>query len=50
MSNPSPKLQLSEKENKLIQLIRNIEYGEIRVIIQDRTPIRIEEMKKSIKL
>ena len=50
MNNQSPELQFSEKEKKLIQMIRNIEYGEIRVIIQDRTPIRIEELKRSIKL
>ncbi|SHI68190.1 DUF2292 domain-containing protein [Lutispora thermophila] len=42
--------ELSEKEKKLIELIRKIEYGEIKVIIQDKLPIRIEEMKKSIKL
>ncbi len=42
--------QLNEKEKKLISMIRNIEFGEIRIIIQDRTPIRIEEFKRSIKL
>jgi len=39
-----------EKEIKLIELIRSIGYGELRVIIQDMKPIRVEELKKSIKL
>jgi len=39
-----------EKEKKLIELIRSIGYGEIRITIQDRLPIRVEEVKKSIKL
>lgn len=41
---------ISEKEKKLIELIRDTEYGEIKIIIQDKQPIRIEEIKKSIKL
>ncbi|NLW42939.1 MAG: DUF2292 domain-containing protein [Tissierellia bacterium] len=41
---------LTEKELKLIELIREIKFGEIKIIIQDSTPIRIEEVRKSIKL
>ena len=41
---------INDKEKKLIKLIRDTEYGEIKIIIQDRQPIRIEELKKSIKL
>lgn len=40
----------SEKEERLLAIIREVEYGEIRIIIQDGIPIRIEELKKSIKL
>lgn len=40
----------NDKEEKLIQLIRDIKFGEIKVIIQDGAPIRVEEIKKSIKL
>ncbi|MBP3930101.1 MAG: DUF2292 domain-containing protein [Peptostreptococcaceae bacterium] len=40
----------SEKEERLLSIIRQVEYGEIRIIIQDGIPIRIEELKKSIKL
>ncbi len=41
---------MNEKELKLIRHIRNVEYGEINVIIQDKIPIRIVELRKSIKL
>lgn len=41
---------ISDREKKLIELIRDTEYGEIKIIIQDKQPIRIEEIKKSIKL
>ncbi|AOY78297.1 ATP-dependent DNA helicase RuvA [Clostridium formicaceticum] len=41
---------MTEKEKKLINLIRKIGHGEIKVIIQDSCPIRVEEFKKSIKL
>ena len=44
------KVELSEQEKKLLEIIRSIEYGEIKIIIQDKIPIRIEELKKSIKL
>lgn len=43
-------IKLNEKEERLIKLIREIEFGEIKIIVQDRIPIRIEEVKKSIKL
>ena len=41
---------LSEKEEHLLQIIKNIGYGEIKVIIQEGKPIRVEELRKSIKL
>ena len=40
----------SEKEEKLLSILRKVEYGEVRIIVQDGIPIRIEELKKSIKL
>ncbi|NMA49829.1 MAG: DUF2292 domain-containing protein [Tissierellia bacterium] len=43
-------IKLNEKEKKLIKLIRATKFGELKVIIQDSVPIRVEEMKKSIKL
>lgn len=44
------KIQLSEKEEKLIKLLRETEFGEIKIIVQDGIPTRVEEIKKSIKL
>ena len=44
------KLQLSEKEEKLIRLIREIKFGELRLFIADSQPVRLEEVRKSIKL
>ena len=41
---------LKEKEVNLLKIIRDVKYGEIKIIVQDGLPIRIEEMKKSIKL
>jgi len=41
---------LTEREENLIRLIRNIEYGEVKIIVQNKQPIRVEEVKKSIKL
>ena len=41
---------ITEKEKNLINLIRKLGYGEIKVIVQDSCPIRVEELRKSIKL
>ena len=43
-------LRLSEKEEKLIRLIRELQFGELRVMIADSQPVRLEEVRKSIKL
>ena len=47
--NESP-LKLSEKEDKMIRLLRKVEFGEIRIILTDGQPVRIEEVRRSIKL
>ena len=41
---------LTEKEKKLLEIIRATEYGEIKITIQDKQPVSIDELKKSIKL
>lgn len=46
----SDSVQLRQKEKNLIKLIRDTGFGEIRIKIQDGLPIRVEELKKSIKL
>lgn len=43
-------VDLTEKESRLIDIIRSIEFGDVRVVITDGVPVRIEEIKKSIKL
>ena len=44
------KLILNEQEIRLIQMIRDMKYGEIHIFIADSKPVRAEEIKKSIKL
>mgnify|MGYP002513884376 CR=1 FL=1 len=41
---------LLKEEEKLIKIIRKIDFGEARVVVTDGKPTRIEEIKKSIKL
>jgi hydrogenase maturation factor HypE len=41
---------INEKEKRLLELVRSTGYGELKVVIQDALPIRVEELKKSIKL
>lgn len=41
---------LTKEEEKLIKIIRELDFGEVRVVITDGKPTRIEEIKKSIKL
>lgn len=41
---------VNAKEQRLLNLIRETEFGEIKIIVQDKQPIRVEEVKKSIKL
>ncbi|SDY97795.1 MULTISPECIES: DUF2292 domain-containing protein [Tindallia] len=42
--------KLTHREAKLLQLIRETQHGEMRLIIQDGHAIRIEDWKKSMKL
>lgn len=42
--------QLYEQEKHLIQMIREMGYGELHIYISESKPIRVEEIKKSIKL
>ncbi|MBU5312475.1 DUF2292 domain-containing protein [Tissierella carlieri] len=50
MNDKNLNLKLTEREKNLIELIRNTEFGEIKIIIQNSEPIRVEELKRSIKL
>ena len=50
MSQNDAKLTLTKEEEKLIEIIRKIDFGEARIVVTDGKPTRIEEIKKSIKL
>lgn len=39
----------TEKELHLIELIRELGYGEVRIFVADGQPVRAEEIKKSVK-
>ena len=41
---------LTKAEKQLIQVIRALDYGEVRVMIKDSKPIRVEEIRRSIQL
>ena len=41
---------VSEREKKLLDLIRTTKYGELKIIVQDSLPIRVQEIKKSFEL
>ena len=46
-SKESPKL--TEKELRLLKLIRELQFGELRIFVADGQPVRAEEIKKNIK-
>lgn len=50
MNNTTVSAKITSQEKRLCELIRTVGHGELRVIIQDNKPIRVEELKKSIKL
>lgn len=50
IQNEVSKIKLIAEEEKLIKIIRKIDFGEARVVITNGRPTRIEEIKKSIKL
>lgn len=43
-------LKLTDKEKKLLSIIRGMQFGEVRVVVTDGIPTRAEEIKKSVKL
>jgi hypothetical protein len=45
-----PDLVLTKAVKELTHVIRPLDYGEVRVMIKDRHPIRVEEIRKSIQL
>ena len=42
-------VEIKEKEEKLLQLIRDLKFGEIHIYVADGQPVRAEEIKRSVK-
>lgn len=40
----------TEKELKLICMIRDLGFGEVKIYVADGQPVRVEEVRKSVKL
>ena len=49
MQTPKP-IVVTKAEKQLIELIRSLEFGEIRIMVKDSKPIRVEEIRRSIQL
>ena len=47
---PEKNMVLTKAEKQLIEVIRSLDYGEVRVMIKDNKPIRVEEIRRSIQL
>ena len=41
---------LSEQEKKIVDILRELKYGEIKIVVQDGLPVRVDEIRKSIKI
>jgi hypothetical protein len=41
--------QNTDREEKLLQLIRELKFGEIHIYVADGQPVRAEEIKRSVK-
>ena len=42
--------ELSEQEWQVLQHLRELQYGELLVVVKDGKPIRVEEIRKSIQI
>ena len=49
-SSKGAKPPLAKQEQKLLEVLRQLDYGEVRIIVKNGVPVHIEEIKKSIKL
>ena len=50
MTIPEKVVLLNEKELALIELLRKIPFGKVTVFMENNLPIRVEEVRESIKL
>lgn len=42
--------KVTQQEKKILDMVRSLEYGELRIIVNGKVPVRVEEIKKSIQL
>ena len=42
--------ELTSQEKQLIDMIRNLEYGQLTITVKASKPIHVEEVRKSIPL
>ena len=43
-------VEITDRELQVIELLREVEYGELRVSVKAGKPVRVEEIKKSIQI
>jgi hypothetical protein len=47
---PVSNTNLSPQEQKLIEMVRTLEYGQLTITVKAGLPIHVEEIRKSIPL
>ena len=50
MDDKKTEMKLSEKEKKIIEIIRHAVSGQLKIHVQAGQPVRVEEVTRSIKL
>ena len=50
MKKGAVQVALSDQEKRVVDILREIKYGEVKVVIQDGVPVRVDEIRKSIKI
>lgn len=43
-------VRITAREQQVLNLIRELNYGELRVLVRDGQPCRVEEIRKSIQI
>ena len=43
-------VKITEKEEKLLRMIRELKFGDLQIYVADGQPVRVEEVRRSIKL
>lgn len=47
---PVTRIELNSQERQLIQMIRDLDYGQLTITVKASKPIHVEEVRKSIPL